>query len=59
MPQVLMVAAAGAVAYATWRLVRREMSRVSERLAEVRVPVTNDRPKRLVRDADGVYRPEP
>ena len=58
MPQVLLVAAAGLAAVAAYRFVRREMGRVSERLAEVRVPVDIDRPKRLVRDADGVYRPE-
>lgn len=58
MPQVLLVAAAGLAAVAAYRLVRREMGRVAGRLAEVRVPVDPDLPKRLVRDADGVYRPE-
>lgn len=58
MPQFLVVAAAGAAAYAAYRLVRREMIRVAGRLAEVRVPVDLDMPKRLVRGEDGVFRPE-
>ncbi len=58
MPQALLVAATGLVAYATWRLVRREMARVAGRLAEVRVPSRPAEGVRLVCDADGVYRPE-
>lgn len=58
MPQVILIAAAGMAVYAGYRVLRREMGRVAERLAEVRVPQDHDLPKRLVRDADGVYRPE-
>ncbi len=58
MPQVVLIAAAGAVAYAAYRMIRREIGRAAVRLAEQRVPVEIDRPQRLVRDADGVYRPE-
>ena len=58
MPQVLLVAAAGMAAFAAYRVLRREMGRVAERLAEVRVAVDAEPPKRLVRDGDGVYRPE-
>ena len=59
MPQVLLVAAAGMAAYAAYRVLRREMGRVAGRVAEVRVPTEAEPPKRLVRDPDGVYRPEP
>lgn len=58
MPQVLLVAAAGMAAYAAYRVLRREMVRVAERVAEVRVRTDGESPKRLVRDPDGVYRPE-
>ena len=58
MPQFLLVAAAGAAAYATYRVLRREMGRVAGRLAEVRVGREFDTPARLVLGADGVYRPE-
>jgi uncharacterized OsmC-like protein len=58
MPQFVLVAAAGAAAYAAYRMLRREMGRVAERLAEVRVPMERDEPTSLVRGADGVYRPE-
>jgi hypothetical protein len=58
MPQFVLVAAAGAAAYAAYRMLRREMGRVADRLAEVRVPVEIDTPKQLVRGTDGVYRPE-
>ena len=58
MPQLVLVAAAGAAAYAAYRMLRREMGRVADRLAEVRVPVEIDEPKSLVRGTDGVYRPE-
>ncbi len=58
MPQFLLVAAAGAAAYAAYRVVRREMIRVGERLAEVRVPREIGEAPSLVRGADGVYRPE-
>jgi uncharacterized OsmC-like protein len=58
MPQFLLVAAAGAAVYTAYRVLRREMGRVSERLAEVRVHADFDRPTRLVRGADGVFRPE-
>ena len=58
MPQFLLAAAAGAAAYATYRILRREMSRVAGRLAEVRVPTELDTPAHLVRGPDGVYRPD-
>jgi hypothetical protein len=58
MPQFLLVAAAGAAAYAAYRMVRREMIRVGGRLAEVRVSREPTQPAHLVRGADGVYRPE-
>lgn len=58
MPQVLLIAAAGVAAYTAYRVLRREMGRVGERLAGTRVPVDIGEPKRLVRDADGVFRPE-
>lgn len=58
MPQFLLVAAAGAAAYTAYRMLRREMGRVAGRLAEVRVPTELGEPARLVRGADGVYRPE-
>ena len=58
MPQFVLVAATGLVAYAAWRLMQREMRRVSVRLSEVRVRNDVDFGTRLVRDADGVYRPE-
>lgn len=58
MPQFLLVAAAGAATYAAYRVLRREMSRVAGRLAEVRVPAEFDTPARLVPGADGVYRPD-
>jgi hypothetical protein len=58
MPQFLLVAAAGAAAYTAYRVLRREMSRVSAHLAEVRVTPERDTPARLVRGADGVFRPE-
>ncbi|WP_333822069.1 hypothetical protein [Pinisolibacter sp.] len=58
MPQFLLVAAAGAAAYTAYRVLRREMTRVSARLAEVRVSPERDTTARLVRGADGVYRPE-
>lgn len=58
MPQIVLIAAAGAAAYTAWRVIRRELGRAAGRIAEVRVPVEIDRPQRLVRDADGVYRPE-
>lgn len=58
MPQVLLVAAAGMAAYTAYRFLRREMGRVGERLAEIRVPNDYEVGTRLVRGADGVYRPE-
>lgn len=58
MPQVLLIAAAGVAAYTAYRVLRREMGRVGERLAGTRVPAEVSEPKRLVRDADGVFRPE-
>lgn len=58
MPQFVLVAAAGAAAYAAYRLLRREMGRVADRLTEVRVPVEIDTPTPLVRGTDGVFRPE-
>mgnify|MGYP001767639190 CR=1 FL=1 len=57
MPQFLLVAAAGAAAYTAYRVLRREMTRVAGRLAEVRVPQEIET-ARLVRGPDGVYRPE-
>jgi hypothetical protein len=58
MPQFLLAAAVGAVAYTAFRVIRREMDRVAGRLAEVRVTGDPDAPKSLVRGSDGVYRPE-
>ncbi len=58
MSQSLVYAAVGAVAFAAWRLLRREMDRVAERMAEVRVPVDPVRGIRLVRGDDGVWRPD-
>lgn len=58
MPQFLLVAAAGAAVYTAYRVLRREMQRVAGQLAEVRVPAEVEAPARLVRGADGVYRPE-
>jgi hypothetical protein len=58
MPQLLIFTAVGLGLTLAWRLVRREMDRVEETLAEVRVPTRTNAPARLVRGADGVFRPE-
>lgn len=58
MQQVLVATAVGLAAVAAFRLLRREMTRVSDRLSEVRVPTEIDAGPRLVRGVDGVYRPE-
>ena len=58
MPQFLLAAAVGAVAYAAWKLIGREMGRVAGQLTEARARPEAREPARLVRDADGVYRPE-
>jgi hypothetical protein len=57
MPQSLVYAAVATAAFAAWRLLRREMDRVAERMAEVRVPVDPVRGIRLVRGDDGIWRP--
>lgn len=59
MPQLMIFAAVGLGLTAAWKLVRREMGRVEETLAEVRVPTRANVGVRLVRGADGVFRPEP
>lgn len=58
MSQSLVWAAVGVAAIAAWRLMRREMDRVAERMAEVRVPVDPVRGIRLVRGEDGIWRPD-
>ena len=58
MPQAMLFAAVGVAAVVAYRLIRREMLRVADTLAEVRAPREIRRGGRLVRDADGIYRPE-
>ena len=57
MSRLLFLAAIGVVLTAAFRLMRREMSRVGDTLAEVRVPSRTGDASRLVRGPDGVYRP--
>ncbi len=63
MPHVILIVALGLAGGALWRLMRREMNRVAETLGEVRaearVPTEIVGGPRLLRGADGVYRPEP
>jgi hypothetical protein len=58
MPQSLVYAAVGVAAFAAWRLVRRQMDRVGATLSEIRVSADPEIGARLVRGADGIYRPE-
>lgn len=58
MPQAVLLAAVGIVAVVAYRLIRREMQRVGVTLAEIRTPPAILPGTRLVRGADGVYRPE-
>lgn len=59
MPQLLIFTAVGLGLTAAWRLLRREMDRVEDTLAEVRAPTETLGGARLVRGPDGIYRPEP
>jgi hypothetical protein len=59
MPRYLVLAAVALVITALWRLMRRQMDRVEETLAEVRAPNRVGPGPHLVRGPDGVYRPEP
>jgi hypothetical protein len=57
MPQLFVIAAAAAAAYAGWRLLKREMARVERRLDAARDRSEAAAPT-LERDpATGVYRP--
>ncbi len=63
MPHFIVLGVAAAAAYAGWKFLKREMSRVEGHLAEVRraeapQPARVERGQRLERDpATGVYRP--
>lgn len=60
MPHVFVIAAVGATALAGYKLVRREMKRVGEKLTELREKAPEPAPvveRTLVRGPDGVYRP--
>lgn len=59
MPQFLVFAIAGAAVVAGYKVLRREMARVGEVLAEARAVPEPVEAGRLVRGEDGVYRPEP
>jgi hypothetical protein len=62
MPHFIVLGVAAAAAYAGWKFLKREMSRVEGHLADVRraeaQPARVERGQRLERDpSTGVYRP--
>lgn len=58
MPHFIVLGVAAAAVYTGWKFLKREMTRVDGRLAEVRQPVRVERGQRLERDpATGIYRP--